>query len=31
VTIRLDKNPSGRTRADERDMTRRAAIDSSRE
>jgi hypothetical protein len=31
VVIRLDKNPSGCTRTDERDMTRRAAIDTSRE
>jgi len=31
VVIRLDENPSGRTCTDECDMTRRAAIDSSRE
>jgi hypothetical protein len=29
VIIRLDENPRGRTRTDERDMTRRAAIDNS--
>lgn len=31
VVIRLDENPTRRTRTDERDMTRRTAIDNSRE